>query len=184
MGKRKLIATVRDPIDHFLSGWAECGAPFPRELQKTKHSPSYDLRVRDWLSYMQEDCKPGGVTLCSCKDHSRPQADFLINKSGKFIPNLGVIGDMHELEGLLSIAGLKYNSSVANGRDATANKRKVYHFPRDIGSLSNQTLQGICRYVALDYHLFDYDAPEACHEELASNWEKILSSSGAESAAI
>ncbi len=43
---RRFLATVRDPIEHFLSGWAECGVRY-----RTKVVPEQNLndRIQIWL---------------------------------------------------------------------------------------------------------------------------------------
>lgn len=163
VGNRTLIASVRDPIDHFLSGWAECGERFPNQLMTNS---TYDDRIVSWLSFIQANCTSRGADLCACRVHSLPQANFLLNKSKGFISNLGIVGDLKELPGLLGLAGVAYNTSVAIGRNSSTNQIKQEFFPSDIRLLSNRTLQDICRYVALDYYLFCFEPPEACNEEL------------------
>ena len=48
VGDRKLVAVVRDPVSHFFSGWAECGARNPSEMIKDDDL-GYDNQILEWL---------------------------------------------------------------------------------------------------------------------------------------
>eukprot|EP00588_Corethron_pennatum_P035706 CAMPEP_0194349018 /NCGR_PEP_ID=MMETSP0171-20130528/106858_1 /TAXON_ID=218684 /ORGANISM="Corethron pennatum, Strain L29A3" /LENGTH=186 /DNA_ID=CAMNT_0039116423 /DNA_START=279 /DNA_END=836 /DNA_ORIENTATION=+ len=43
---RGLLATLRDPIDHFLSGWSECGTR--HEVPHTSIDSTFDERIQMW----------------------------------------------------------------------------------------------------------------------------------------
>jgi len=46
------VATVRDPLDHFLSGWVECASRgFGGGHWRNISQPYDDSRIRDWLSF-------------------------------------------------------------------------------------------------------------------------------------
>ena len=82
---------------------------------------------------------------------------------------LKIVGDLKEIPGLLNLIGFPYDAQVPIGKNAEKNAIKAKHFHRDKRLLSNITLQSICRYVALDYCLFDFDPPAACRHELIAN---------------
>ena len=52
-GTPLLVTTVRDPIDHFMSGWAECGFRAADPIQHTHFSPENDINIpiRSWLKF-------------------------------------------------------------------------------------------------------------------------------------
>jgi hypothetical protein len=165
IGDRKLLATVRDPVDHFLSGWAECGkrGGVKRCSNCFKSSVPYDEKIQNWLSFVQK-CK--GKKRCSCNVHSMPQANFLFAGEGKYVidPKLDIIGDLMELPALLELVGFPYNATIPSGNNATEEQIKRVAFPNDKSGLSNSTMQKLCKYVELDYFLFDFEPPVGCHQ--------------------
>jgi len=174
IGNRRLLAMVRDPIDHFLSGWAECGKKhFSPMKNLIDLNASYDDRVRAWL-----DCVRYGSNKCalkprllSCRAHSNPQATFLFLNETTFEwdPRYDIIGDLSEMPGLLNMISFPYNASITKRNEANVSEITTQYFPRDKSLLSERTIQDICRYVALDYYLFDFNPPEPCQEELMKN---------------
>mmetsp|Transcript_21905 Transcript_21905/g.38568 ORF Transcript_21905/g.38568 Transcript_21905/m.38568 type:complete len:392 (+) Transcript_21905:67-1242(+) len=166
----KLVAVVRDPIDHFLSGWAECGKRLPKFLVP-QNNTSYDERIQMWLNLMElQECgRHFDRALCLCSDHSLPQAVFLFKGKGPgttIHPNLEIVGHIKELDGVLELVNFGFNSSISTGRNATENPVKATHFPKRIDLLSQNTLQKLCQFLALDYYFFDFEPPEECHSVL------------------
>ena len=174
VGNRSLIATVREPLDHFLSGWAECGFRNFHDMMSLSTSPTHDDRVRGWLRYLRTH-KISGKGLGKCIPHSMPQANFLWQNQNISVQDfewdktISVVGDMTEIPGLLELTGFHYDASIRISRKASENEIKKQHFPSDTSLLSNSTVQDICRYVALDYYLFAFDLPVPCREELMDN---------------
>lgn len=79
-GNRLLMATVRDPIDHFLSGWAECGVR-GKIRQENNTDAEYDARVFAWLNAVrnhQYSWYKNGRKRLRCENHSFPQANYLL----------------------------------------------------------------------------------------------------------
>lgn len=174
VGNRSLLATVRDPVDHFLSGWAECGYRNFDSMMNLTKSKKYDDRVKAWLDHIHKrkgNGRKGSQHLKMCEPHSMPQANYLWQSDNKFEwdTKLVIVGHLTEISGLLKIVGFHYNASISIGNDAKENEIKMQYFPRDKSLLSNSTIQEICRYVALDYYLFDFDPPLPCREELMAN---------------
>lgn len=172
IGNRRMMATVRDPLEHFLSGWQECGERFPVYME-WNHSlgdggedekDSYSRRIQLWLDrtksmvFGTEKC----VGKCVCAMHSFPQSSFLITKKGTIDPKVDLVGDLRELPGLLEIVGFHYNWSLGTGRNASATEFKSKYFPRKPQWISDETLKAICEFVAIDYYLFDFELPTAC----------------------
>ena len=174
LGDRSLVTVVRDPIDHFLSGWAECGSRSDNIKEDKSFSPEIKLgkRLQFWL-YHLEDClsrppKERGEK-CLCGQHSYPQSNFLLNpQGGKMIdPNIEFIGDIREIHGMLQLTGLKYDQSkVPRARFARDNPLKNDKFNWDKKSLSRNTLLHICEFVILDYYLFDFKPPGICRKQV------------------
>ena len=119
VGARTVIATIRDPIDHFLSGWAECGkrgnlpppppaveASTPASSSLSPAWSSYDTRVRQWLAFVQQCTTAEAYTnnnkACyDCAAHSYPQTAFLLDQHvfnrfdrKQFLSNIVCIGDL------------------------------------------------------------------------------------------
>jgi len=166
VGNRSLMTLVRDPIDHFLSGWAECGYRCFDEMMNLTTSDAYDDRVTAWLQYVQSPkSKP---CLKRVMLHSMPQANYLWEGDSKFEwdGKLDLVGDLDELPGLLELIDVHYNESLKKGNVAKGNEIKNRYFPRNKNILSNSTLKSICSYVALDYYLFSFEPPLACRKEL------------------
>ena len=169
------LVVVRDPIDHFLSGWAECGHRSPRELTPAAgfEESTLDSRVRAWLQHTKryaaegdQMCKNNTYEFkrsCQCAPHSFAQANFLLaqpeeNKKKRarkeMVPNVAVVGDLRELPDLLRIVGVTFNTSLPSGKNSslyTSNEA----FPKRVDLLSNETLLELCEFLALDYFLFE-----------------------------
>jgi hypothetical protein len=162
----KLVTFVRDPVDHFLSGWAECGLRWytkarKRELEEMVKANSYDARIRTYLSQVRDAAKSSSRQIV-CVAHSYPQANFILNKDGELRNNLKVIGDLREISGVLEMVGFPYDDSKNLGRDASQSKLKTTYYPSRKDLISNVTMLEICQFVAIDYFLFDFEPPEAC----------------------
>ncbi|CAJ1953655.1 unnamed protein product [Cylindrotheca closterium] len=174
IGNRRMIATVRDPLEHFLSGWQECGERFPEYMEwnyqstgkGTNDEKSYSRRIQQWLDRTKTMAFRTAPCLgkCACAMHSFPQASFLITKKGTVDPKVDLVGDLRELPGLLEIVGFQYNESLGTGRNASATEFKTTYFPRKPHLIVNDTMKAICEFVALDYYLFDFALPIACRK--------------------
>lgn len=113
IGNRSLLATVRDPIDHFLSGWAECGKKHFTAMKKLiDPDATYDDRVRAWLHYVRYGSNKCALRkgLLSCRAHSHPQANFLFLNETTFgwDPRYDIIGNLREMPGSLNMIGFPY----------------------------------------------------------------------------
>ena len=97
-----------------------------------------------------------------------PQANFLFANDDEYEidPKLDIVGDLKELPGLLELVGFSYNTSMSIGRNSTENRIKEVDFPNDKSSLSKSTIQNICKYLELDYLLFDFEPPAACRDQI------------------
>jgi len=173
-GSRKLFATVRDPIEHFLSGWSECGM-----RSENPKDPAFatnlkvDNRVKNWLQCVKRSTLKGEYRRpCKCSKHSYPQINFLLDIPGKNIdPNLHLIGDIQELPQLIEMVGLKYDKATIPERKVDVEKAKK--FPTDKTLLSDKTIQGICNFVILDYYFFDFVPPEVCRDQIKADIASI-----------
>jgi hypothetical protein len=161
------MAFVRDPVDHFLSGYSECQFRI-HEKRRVSELPAwnpteYDRRIKVWLKEVKDTTQ---IEKIDCHIHSFPQANFLIDKdTDEFYPKVKAIGDMHELPAFLeTIAKFPYNHTQGRSRVATDNHIKMNYFPNRRDLLSEQTLQEICKFVSLDYYFFDFVPPDACNK--------------------
>jgi len=159
---------VRDPISHFLSGWSECGKRLPDIMLQGIANQTYDERVSDWLSIVQE-LQRGEYRIegkgSNCPVHSYPQSNFLLQKKRKkyeIYSQLQILGDTREIPGMFSLAGMEYNTSLSSMNVASGDKIKSTHFPKMVDELSDETVSKLCQFLALDYYLFDFDPPVVC----------------------
>lgn len=167
---REWIAFVRDPIDRFLSAWAECGF---RQFEGTiefegleHHSVlrwidgEYDFRLRAFLNEVKDFTFP--KPWMSCHTHAHPQANAMTDESGKIDSHMSIVGDLSELKQVIQIADFfNYNEQV-KGRDASSNQIKAQHFPSRRDLIKDQTLLELCDFYAMDYFLFDFEPPTVC----------------------
>jgi Sulfotransferase family len=163
------ISFVRDPIDHFLSGYSECQLRYYAK----NHGPlpawdeaDYDRRIREWLHKVQSKTQ---IYVNMCTLHSFPQANFFLDpqrgRGSKLYANIKAIGDMSELPALLErIATFPYNYSQPSSNVAATNRIKMQYYPARRDLLSNATLRAICRFVSLDYHFFNFQPPDTCQQ--------------------
>lgn len=176
LGGRTLFTTVRNPIDHFLSGWAECGF----RSENPDEDPSFTLdtgineRIASWLDKLEEEVV-SQKSKHPCYGHSLPQASFMLDphNNEKFIsPKLEIIGDLHELSAMLEMVGFT-KPPKKRARSASDNHIKVDRYPKDIRLLSDQTVQRICKFVMVDYLFFDFEPPSPCREIVQSYVEMV-----------
>ena len=166
----KLITFIREPIDHFLSGWSECMTRWRSNIKKAEEifpfiqgMTNYSRGIHNYLnSTKQFATLPQNEDNFACCVHSFPQVNYLLNKRRRVIPsNLKFLGDIKEMEGLLGLIDFPYDNSKI-GRNASTNVLKTKYFKSQKHMLRNDTLRAICEFVALDYYLLDYDLPDAC----------------------
>lgn len=170
--KRKWVTTVRDPIDRFLSAWAECGF---RELNNEEtgeysklghHSVlhwtegEYDFRVRAFLNELKAFTFPEPQS--SCHTHAHPQANSMMDGNGKIDSHIVMVGDLAEIGSVMEIAAMSEFAVEQTARNAADNKIKSEYFPPKRNELRDATMLELCAYYALDYYLFDFEAPEIC----------------------
>jgi hypothetical protein len=166
--RERWMTLVRDPFDHFLSGWAECGMRF--SLGRPWHNMMYEFdgRIREHMNETRTtarnlrslDSLPPSLR---CTSHSFPQANFLLHKGrGHVDDRLQVIGDLREMVHVLQLVGFAYNATIGTARRAEHNECKRKFFPVQKDLLSNETIKEICNFVAIDYYLFDFPPPPAC----------------------
>ncbi|KAL3900885.1 MAG: hypothetical protein SGARI_006158 [Bacillariaceae sp.] len=181
------IAVVRDPIDHFLSAWAEIRfrkyqLRKIRKREKFRHpeteewmSGDYDLRVRAFLHEVRQTIWP--VKKRTEKTHANPQANFLMDENGEIYDNVQVVGDLSEMKTVLTKVGnFRQWTDNSTGRDSSLNEVKQQYFPRRPDLLSKLTLTALCEFHEIDYFLFDFDPPIVCTEKggpFASWWGKV-----------
>ena len=79
-----------------------------------------------------------------------------------FHPKLDLMGDMHELPGLLAVVGFRFDDTIETQNNATMDEGKRSWFPRDKRLLSNRMIDVLCEYLLLDYYLFDFRPLERC----------------------
>jgi hypothetical protein len=166
--KRQWLALLRDPIERFLSAWAECGVRlYEGEINfkgGEKHSSlkwlegEYDFRVRAFLREVKGYLPPSR----SCHTHAFPQANYMLNSTGHIDEHVRFVGDLSEMRMNLQIAGLRLGQADAVGRDADENLVKKYYFPSQQQLLSDETLLELCEFYSMDYFLFDFTPPEIC----------------------
>ena len=172
--KRKWFTFVRDPIDHFLSGWAEC---FHRMRvadnytvtipENTSVEESYDQRVNEWIDAVTAMARTD--IKAACEIHSFPQVNSLLDPHGRIPRQLKIVGDLFELPAILAHIGFDYNPSIESGRNATANPYLQTYFPKRKDWLTYKTKRRLCRFLVMDYFLFDFEMPPACSKGIVKS---------------
>eukprot|EP00934_Nitzschia_sp_Nitz4_P003008 Nitzschia sp. Nitz4//scaffold69_size99277//69203//70172//NITZ4_004641-RA/size99277-processed-gene-0.65-mRNA-1//1//CDS//3329556739//2998//frame0 len=161
--KRKWFGLVRDPIDRYLSAWAECGMRLHNgEITFDFESPlawldkEYDVRVRSWLPEVKKFRPPYEL----CHTHAFPQANYMVDEDGNVDSHMAFVGDLSELWGNLKVAAMgAVPSGLSIGRDSSMDKTKKKYFESRRDLLSGETLIELCEFYAMDYYLFDFDPP-------------------------
>jgi hypothetical protein len=183
--KHQWFTFVRDPMDHFLSGWSECGHRSRKDRRKRLGLPpdgpmeanevippnllyDYDMRVSVWLTEVQTKSSKEW----HCNMHSFPQVNYMLNRLGMIAPQLQLVGDLRELPGVLRLIGFDFSDEVPSGRNSTADTFLTTYYPRRLDLLSNETLRRLCDYLAIDYYLLDYAKPEACDDMPVEGYTK------------
>lgn len=195
IGSRKLVTTVRDPLDHFLSGWAECGVRLNLHNASAVYGGiqsnfSYDERVLHYLDGIKR-CREVGRTapktadeakFCGCSCHVHPQISFFLFDDGhggiQLDPKLDIVGDLMELEKISGLAGFKFTHYPKILRHTNGDKTKVTYFPKRKDLLSDSTLQRICDYIVGDYLVFDYEPPAVCKEQIQKDFIDVMKEEG------
>lgn len=166
---RQWLALVRDPIDRFLSAWAECGARLYRgeitfggfenaSVLNDLEDDDYDFRIQSWLHEIKAFLPPAR----SCHTHAFPQANFMLNGNGTIDEHIAIVGDLSEIAANLEIAGVSLGMGDIVGRDANEDEVKQMYFPAHRDQLSKETILALCDFYAMDYFLFDFEPPESC----------------------
>ncbi len=177
--KRKWFTFVRDPIDHFLSGWAECFHRMQFEKNHTVSLPinttveeSYDLRVNEWIDAVTALARPD--IKAACEIHSFPQANSLLDPGGHIPTQLEIVGDLSELPAILAQVRFNYNPTIESGRNSTANSYLQTFFPKRKDWLSYKTKRRLCHFLAMDYFLFDFEMPPACTRRYTKTKKEVV----------
>jgi hypothetical protein len=173
---RTWITWVRDPVSHFLSGFAECGyrrhegkqieGSLKHQQQQEQHPYATRLQL-----FLRQTVSVSKQQKGHCEIHSFPQANtmFTSDEGNTTVVDhhMEMVGDRREMEGMLALVHFRYNHTVKKGNVAAQNTFKAQQFPpnqRD--KISNATMIAICEFVAVDYFLFDFEPPEVCKERL------------------
>lgn len=178
LGNHKMFTAVRDPIDHFLSGWAECGFRSKNPDEDSSFAPNVDVneRIQNWLNRVKDNTPQDGNGV-GCEKHSHPQANFLLYVDGRksIDQRLELVGDLEEIHGLIDAVGFTKEDKLANMvvRGYSSNPDKVKMYPTDKSLLSEKTLLLICQFVVLDYYLFDFKPPDACIDKIETDMALI-----------
>mmetsp|Transcript_37269 Transcript_37269/g.90474 ORF Transcript_37269/g.90474 Transcript_37269/m.90474 type:complete len:315 (-) Transcript_37269:209-1153(-) len=168
-GDSKLFTFVRDPIDHFLSGYAEC------KLRWKSQKKADDEEVLKYLASAQRNAnETKGKAKLACVTHSFPQANFLLERKGEPLieKKLELVAELKEMPQAFPFMNLTYDPNLVK-RNANADTKKQ-NFIIHSSDLKNETLQKLCEFVALDYYLFDYDLPETCKYDIPYDENLLL----------
>lgn len=177
--KRKWLTFVRDPIDHFLSGWAEWGLrdgyyrtkkPFPGE----EHMPApldfkngFANRIKAYLLTTRRYSL--SWKHWSDELHSFPQGNFMLShdQHRNVYPQLLYVGDLKEMPAVLRLANFTFNHTISVARTSEGSLYKRKYFHSSIKSFKEKEIPDelmieICKFVAIDYYLFDFEPPVPC----------------------
>jgi hypothetical protein len=158
------VTFVRDPIDYFLSGWAECGfrwhksrIPELKEMAKENSDDALSPRIFEYGLQRRKEPRSNCLRHAFLSSGKLCIEQWRGSKQSK-----KKIGDLREISGVLLLVGFPYNHSKTRGKDASQSKLKTTYYPSRKNLISNVTMLEICQFVAIDYFLFDFEPPEAC----------------------
>merc|ERR1711884_209500 len=167
-----LVTFIRDPLDHFLSGGAECGYRWHSEKRRNnslaenriftlKNRPYYK-RIQDYLEYVQHHIqldKKSKYSMClktgklitpncwDCARHSYPQFNFLLTQHGTLRKNIKVIGDIREMEPILKELVYFPFDSNATFRNSSEQLLKKKRFAKQPYKIRENTMLQICEFL-------------------------------------
>lgn len=172
--KRKWMALVQDPLQHFLEGWAITEMKLVENAKEDGHEDlaqkiieswenehlTYDQRVAQFLERVQRFSLRKATAEISPLMHALPQSNFFLNDVGMVDSQLVVIGDMSEWQAMMELAGFTGNPEDTD-IDLPSTLQTKY-FPADPSLLSDETLLKLCGFLAMDYFLLRYEPPSVC----------------------
>jgi hypothetical protein len=88
----------------------------------------------------------------------------LLTKDGIIQGKLEIVGDLREMPGVLMLADFDYNVTIQTGRNAEEALIKQQYYPKRKDLISKYTMREICKLVAVDYFLFDFEPPNVCSD--------------------
>lgn len=162
-----LLTFIRDPIDHFLSGWAEASMRIHENAETTPPAwkeEGYSERIDKYLEEVKHAAFHGNKrkAAMSAYTHSFPQANFLIRPmTGGVNEKVQIIGDISEMQQIMDLVGFDHDPEI-HGRNSASNTLKKTHFPVRKELISDEVMLKICKFVAMDYFLFEFDPPAVC----------------------
>lgn len=177
---RTLITFVRDPVDHFLTGWQECELEaFLKNNQTTGETlqETYDgiIEGRTLNEIIRDSIKSRRLARVihgrkwkkwiGCNVHSMSQVSFLVDaKNHEIRPNLKLIGDIHDIKPIFKLIGFEWDDSKRPANRAIDNEIKQKYFSVNKTMLTDETMYDICDYIYMDYCFLDFKPPKACEE--------------------
>jgi Sulfotransferase family len=136
---KDLFTFVRDPIDHFLSAYGECG--YRTWLEEQAHNNSstaqllwnetaYDEQIQRFLNQTMYQAYYNVTTFPESLgrpmidlQHAFPQTNFMLNRSiggGTIFPNLKLVAELSEMPRVLEQVVLSSSLLPGNGNNNTS----------------------------------------------------------------
>mmetsp|Transcript_25344 Transcript_25344/g.64385 ORF Transcript_25344/g.64385 Transcript_25344/m.64385 type:complete len:355 (-) Transcript_25344:198-1262(-) len=167
------LTFVRDPWDHFVSGYRQVLlAAHPTLGQTKQHGTKLSKLLQDALrngttasEFLSSTLAhflitKGGYDVKRLNPHMAPQSWFMMDQSGHLHTNLRAVFDMQDMW----LLGINSRKNAHDEKDV-AHMSGILNMPPPSGLSEQQTL-AICNLIQVDYCCLDFDWPQQCKSKV------------------
>lgn len=169
---RKWVALVRNPMEHFLQGWALAEIKVVQDARERGHEDLANKILAKWeertleerlivfLDQLETYAKSSSTAMLSPLMHALPQTNFLMDDTGALHPNLALIADVDDWATVLKFSD--FPGPIDENRKEQLSDLQLKYFATEFYKFSKPTLLRVCEFLAIDYFLLPYEAPSTC----------------------
>jgi len=173
----RYFTMVRDPLDHYISGFQETikrtidkwGNFKPTEPLLNMTVPeafkAFTERVLDHIVRDGEKAPRRPRCKVCHEGHSFPQTRFFFTNTREFLHEIQYVGHMYEMCAIFRKVIGREDLRIKKANVAMDDKVKKYWSIR-IEEVDAETMEKVCKIIAVDYCVFGFDYPERCKAEV------------------